>query len=87
MVRAKASERDASLYRASETRHDRPLLETPSIIFYESGYSTHVLWQASRRSRRIGQKSQVRVEYMTYAGTAQERCLRLIGKKMLVSKV
>ena len=61
------------------------LLETPSIFFYESGYSTHVLRQASRRSWRIGQKKPVRVAYMTYAGTAQERCLRLMGKKMLVS--
>ena len=61
------------------------LLDTPSIFFYESGYSTHVLRQASRRSWRIGQKRPVRVAYMTYAGTAQERCLRLMGKKMLVS--
>lgn len=61
------------------------LLETPSIFFYESGYSTHVLRQASRRSWRIGQKKPVRVCYLTYADTAQERCLRLMGKKMLVS--
>jgi hypothetical protein len=57
----------------------------PSIFFYESGYSTHVLRQASRRSWRIGQKKPVRVCYMAYADTAQERCLRLVGKKMLVS--
>ncbi len=61
------------------------LLEMPSIFFYETGYSTHVLRQASRRSWRIGQKKPVRVCYMSYAGTAQERCLRLMGKKMLVS--
>lgn len=61
------------------------LLEMPSIFFYESGYSTHVLRQASRRSWRIGQKKPVRVCYMAYANTAQERCLRLMGKKMLVS--
>jgi superfamily II DNA or RNA helicase len=61
------------------------LLEMPSIFFYESGYSTHVLRQASRRSWRIGQKKSVHVCYMAYADTAQERCLRLMGKKMLVS--
>jgi hypothetical protein len=61
------------------------LLDTPSIFFYESGYSTHVLRQASRRSWRIGQRRPVRVCYMIYADTAQERCLRLMGKKMLVS--
>lgn len=61
------------------------LLEMPTIFFYECGYSTHVLRQASRRSWRIGQKKPVRVCYMSYAHTAQERCLRLMGKKMLVS--
>jgi hypothetical protein len=61
------------------------LLEMPTIFFYECGYSTHVLRQASRRSWRIGQKKPVRVCYMSYAHSAQERCLRLMGKKMLVS--
>jgi hypothetical protein len=61
------------------------LLETPSIFFYETGYSTHVLRQASRRSWRIGQRRPVRVCFMSYADTAQERCLRLMGKKMQVS--
>jgi hypothetical protein len=61
------------------------LLEMPTILFYETGYSTHVLRQASRRSWRIGQKKPVRVCFLSYAETAQERCLRLMGKKMLVS--
>jgi hypothetical protein len=40
------------------------LLEMPSILFYQSGYSTHVLRQASRHSWRIGQKKPVHVYYM-----------------------
>lgn len=56
-----------------------------SIFFVQSGYSTYVLRQASRRSWRIGQKKPVRVVYLHYADTAQESCLRLMGKKMLVS--
>ncbi len=56
-----------------------------SLIFYESGYSTYVLRQASRRSWRIGQRKPVRVIFLDYANTAQESCLRLMGKKMLVS--
>lgn len=56
-----------------------------SIFFVQSGYSTYVLRQASRRSWRIGQKKPVRVVYLHYANTAQESCLRLMGKKMLVS--
>jgi superfamily II DNA or RNA helicase len=61
------------------------LLEFPTILFYETGYSTYVLRQASRRSWRIGQKRPVRVGFLTYANTAQESCLRLMGKKLLVS--
>jgi hypothetical protein len=61
------------------------LLEFPTILFYETGYSTYVLRQASRRSWRIGQKQPVRVGFLTYSSTAQESCLRLMGKKLLVS--
>jgi hypothetical protein len=43
------------------------------------------LRQASRRSWRIGQKERVRVAFFTYSDTAQESCLRLMGKKLLVS--
>ena len=41
--------------------------------------------QASRRSWRIGQRHAVRVKFITYTGTMQETCLRLMGKKMLVA--
>ena len=61
------------------------LLDFPTIIFYESGYSLHTLRQASRRSWRIGQKRAVRVKFMCYEGTMQTSCLRLMGKKLLVA--
>lgn len=61
------------------------LLAFPSIFFYESGYSIYTLRQASRRSWRIGQKQPVKVKFLTYASTMQENCLRLMGKKLLVS--
>jgi SNF2 family DNA or RNA helicase len=61
------------------------LLFAKSILFYETGYSTYVLRQASRRSWRIGQKDAIRVGFLVYANTAQETCLRLMGKKLLVS--
>jgi hypothetical protein len=61
------------------------LLAMPTILFYESGYSIYVLRQASRRSWRIGQKHPVKVKFLAYAGTMQENCLRLMGKKLLVS--
>jgi hypothetical protein len=61
------------------------LLAFPTLYFYETGYSLHTLRQASRRSWRIGQRLPVRVKFVTYAGTMQETCLRLMGKKMLVA--
>jgi len=61
------------------------LIEFPTILFYETGYSIYVLRQASRRSWRIGQRHPVKVKFLHYAETMQESCLRLMGKKLLVS--
>ena len=61
------------------------LLDFPTIIFYESGYSLHTLRQASRRSWRIGQRLPVRVKFLCYEGTMQTARLRLMGKKLLVA--
>jgi hypothetical protein len=61
------------------------LLAFPTLYFYETGYSLHTLRQASRRSWRIGQRQAVRVKFVTYPGTMQETCLRLMGKKMLIA--
>jgi hypothetical protein len=61
------------------------LLEFPTIIFYESGYSLHTLRQGSRRSWRIGQHLPVRVKFFCYRGTMQTRCLQLMGKKLLTA--
>ena len=61
------------------------LLDFPTIIFYESGYSLHTLRQASRRSWRIGQQRPVRVKFLCSEGTMQTSCLRLMGKKLLVA--
>jgi len=44
-----------------------------------------VLRQASRRSWRIGQRLPVKVKFLHYGETMQESCLRLMGKKLLVS--
>ncbi len=61
------------------------LIEFPTILFYETGYSIYVLRQASRRSWRIGQRRPVKVKFLHYRETMQETCLRLMGKKLLVS--
>jgi SNF2 family DNA or RNA helicase len=61
------------------------LIFCPAIIWYQTGYSTFTLRQASRRSWRIGQSKPVSVRFLCYDQTAQIGCLRLMGKKLLVS--
>ena len=61
------------------------LLEFPTILFHETGYSLHTLRQASCRSWRIGQRHPVEVKFFAYQGTMQEVCLRLMGRKLLVA--
>ena len=61
------------------------LLEFPSIVFFQTGYSVFTLRQAGRRSWRIGQKQPVRVYYMVYAETMQAMALSLMADKMQVA--
>ena len=69
----------------SDIPHNLDLMDFPTILFHETGYSLHTLRQSSRRSWRIGQKRPVEVKFFAYSGTMQEVCLRLIGKKLLVA--
>lgn len=61
------------------------LLEFPTIIFFQCGYSVFTLRQASRRSWRIGQDLPVRVFFMAYSKTMQEKALSLMAQKMETS--
>lgn len=61
------------------------LLDFPTIVFFQCGYSVFTLRQASRRSWRIGQNLPVRVFYMAYAETMQEKALSLMAQKMETS--
>ncbi len=63
------------------------LYQFPTIVFYETGYSIYTLRHASRRSWRIGQTKPVRVLYLCYKGTMQEKALRLIASKLETSLV
>ena len=62
------------------------MLEFPTIVFMQSGYNVYTLQQASRRSWRIGQKQDVDVYFLGYAGSAQMGCLELMAKKIAVSQ-
>ena len=62
------------------------MLEFPTIVYMQSGYNVYTLQQASRRSWRIGQKQDVDVYFLGYAGSAQMACLGLMAKKIAVSQ-
>ena len=58
------------------------LREFPEIIFFQTGFSTFVLRQASRRSWRPGQKQDVIVRFFITRGTIQEKAMALIAQKL-----
>ena len=86
-VKKKLSEGDYPILvvnpRLVETGLD--LIEFPTIIFFQCGYSTFTLRQASRRSWRIGQMHPVEIYYLAYGKTMQETALSLMGTKMQVA--
>ncbi len=61
------------------------LYDFPTLAFYQTGYSVYSLRQASRRSWRIGQDKDVRVHYLYYRPTMQERAMHLMGSKLQAS--
>jgi hypothetical protein len=61
------------------------LLFAVTVVFYQCGYSTYTLRQASRRSWRITQKKPVKVYFLTYSGTMQTKAMKLIADKLTCS--
>lgn len=58
------------------------LLEFPTIIWMQTGFVPSVVRQASARSWRIGQTKEVKIIFLCYAGTMQEKCFALVGQKI-----
>ncbi len=56
-------------------------------IFYEIEYSLYTVWQACRRIWRPGQTKPVKVYYVVYKDTMEDRAIRLIGKKMAAGQM
>lgn len=62
------------------------LVQFPSLMWYQVGYSTHVLRQASARARRPTQTQACKVFFFYYEGTIQEQALALMGEKEAASQ-
>ncbi|MDA8344222.1 MAG: DEAD/DEAH box helicase [Thermaerobacter sp.] len=62
------------------------LLEFPTIIWAQTGWSLFTMRQASRRSWRIGQTRPVKVHFFAYEDTMQQTVLQVLAEKMLASQ-
>jgi hypothetical protein len=87
LERVKADNPDVLICNPNLVKTGLDLLDFPTIIYFQAGYSIYTLRQSSRRSWRIGQRKPVRVYYLVYANTAQERAMRLIATKLETSNV
>lgn len=58
------------------------LLDFQTIIWFQTGYDLFALRQASRRTWRLGQTKPVKVYFLAYRGTLQEKALQLMGSKL-----
>lgn len=62
------------------------LVQFPSLIWYQVGYSTHVLRQASCRARRPIQTEACKVFFLYYDDSIQSQALVLMGEKESASQ-
>jgi superfamily II DNA or RNA helicase len=76
---------DALICNPEKVKTGLDLIEYPTIIFFQPTYRTYTLKQAARRSWRIGQEKEVKVYFLVYEDTPEEKALQLIAKKLLVS--
>ena len=82
-----ASEMDVLIAHPKRVQTGLDLIQFPSIVWYQTGYSTHTLRQASARARRPTQTQACKVIYLYYQGTVQESCMSLMGEKTAASEM
>jgi len=81
----KARDPDALICNVNLVKTGLDLVQFPTVVFYQTGYSAYTIRQASRRSWRITQQQPVRVHYLIYKDTLQEEALALVASKMEVA--
>lgn len=63
------------------------LVQYSTVVFYEVEYSLYTLWQACRRVWRLGQTRPVKVFYLAYEDTLEEKAYALIGQKIKAAQL
>lgn len=74
-----AHEFDVLIVHPKRVQTGLDLIDFPTIIWYQIGYSCHVMRQASARARRPIQTQPCKVFFLYYRGTVQEHALALMG--------
>ncbi|MEE8391408.1 MAG: DUF6094 domain-containing protein [Anaerolineae bacterium] len=63
------------------------LVQYSTGVFYEVEYSLYTLWQACRRIWRLGQTRPVKMFYLSYEETLEEKAYALIGQKIKAAQL
>jgi hypothetical protein len=63
------------------------LVQYATVVFYEVEYSLYTLWQSCRRVWRLGQTKPVKVFYLAYESTLEEKAYALIGQKVKAAQL
>src|SRR6202011_2688197 len=85
-IERQMSEMDVLIVHPKRVMNGFYLVTFPSLIWYQTRYSTHVLRQASARARRPTQTQPCKVFFLYYAGTVHEQALPLMGEKEAASQ-
>ena len=86
-IRKTAAATDVIICHPRKVETGLNLLEFPTILWYEHDPSMYTVEQASARSHRANQTRTVHVHHLAYAGTMQEKYLRLIAEKADASRM
>lgn len=85
-IEKRVAETDVLIAHPKRVMTGLDLIQFPTLIWYQLGYSTHVLRQASARARRPIQKLPCKVVFFYYENTIQQQALRLMGEKEAASQ-
>ena len=63
------------------------LVDYATVVFYQIDYSLYTTWQACARVHRPGQVLDVRVVFVAYRDSMEERAVALVGEKIAAAQV
>ena len=80
-----AAQLDAVIVHPKKVATGLNLVAFSSVVFFEPDYSIYTMSQAMRRVWRPGQTEPVKVRFLVYAGTMEQRALALVAAKAVAA--